>query len=155
MKNLTVRELVEKAKCRVGNPTGRDAGCKFWRPFGAVRIKRNTFNDGRDIASTCSFEIRHFDNDDMSVVVKFSDWMDSKYSKEWDIPEILNLTNSEDVAHRLRKGVRFCEDESDAPVYYVPIDNDGWENLLEELESLGLPEKFKEQGPDENEKIAA
>ena len=149
MENLTLRELVEKTKCRVGKYAGREAGEKFWRPFDPVCIKRNTINEGRDIASTFSLEIRHYHNGDMEVAVKFRDWMDSKFSREWDVSEILNLTNAEDVAHKLRKGVLYSEANYGEHVYWLPVDNDGWENLSEELESLGLPEENEERGPDE------
>ena len=153
MENQTLQELVEKAECRKGEYAGREAGCKFWWPFEPVCIKRNTMNEGRDVISTFTLEIRHFQNGDMEVAIKFRDCMDSKYSREWDMSELLTLTNAEDVAQRLRKGVLNREDEDGVPRYWVPVDNDGWANLLEELEALGLREKNEGQGPDE--KIAA
>ena len=149
MENLTLRELVEKANCREGEYAGKEKGFKYWQPFAPVQIMRNTMNEGRDIISTFSFQIRHFHNGNMEVAVKFRDWMDSKYSREWDVSEILNLTNAEDVAHRLKKGVLYCEDESGEPIYWISVDTAGWAYLLEELEALGLRGKKEGQGPDE------
>jgi hypothetical protein len=153
MGNLTLRELVENAKCREGEYAGSEAGCKFCWPFKPVCIQRNMINDGRDVTTTFSFEIKHFKNGEMKVAVKFRDWMNSKFSREWDVSDILNLTSAEAVAQRLRKGVLNCEDEFGKPMYWVPVDDEGWVYLVEELEALGLPEKNEEHGP--NEKIAA
>lgn len=139
MTKRTLMELVEAANCRVGAYAGKEGGCKFWRPFKVMRIKRELV--GYDmISSDYTFEIRHFQDGDMQVIVRFNDWMDDKYSKKWVSPNILGCTSLVEVSSILRKGFPFSENENGDISYCMPVDNDGWDRLEVELLNLGLRE---------------
>jgi len=138
MSTITLRDLVERVGCRVGEHAGRDAGCKFWRPFEPVRIKCNMIGYG-EISNTFSLQIRHFQDGDMQAIVKFSDWMNG-HSREWSLPQILNCASAEEVASFLRKGVSAGTDDQGEEFFWTTLDNDGWDALLAEFVDLGFDE---------------
>lgn len=134
-KMATLLELIESKKCRIGKHAGRDAGVKFWRPFEPIRIKRNIVNYNM-ISNVFRFEIRHFFDDNVEFLIHFDDWMDPKFSRVWQMPRLGECTCPQEIASILRRGVLWGEDEFGEPVYWCPLDNEGWDNLLEELEVL-------------------